>query len=146
MVVLKGPCLASAAFSPCWATPLGSQCSAGPLVLVLWRLHFPLVPYTLCLVPLFFTQLWDLCWPEWLVVLFLSCPLLYSRGETCPKPKVLSLLSWLKCFFLSKRLLTTLSTSPLNKEPRHGGILYSTFQWTCSYSPQLQYSLFPAFL
>ena len=60
-------------------------------------------------------------------MVILWSPLFESRGKVCPEPKALPWFSWSKHCFLSKKLLTVPSTSPLNMKPRHG----VTPCWTC---------------
>ena len=61
----------------------------------------------------------------------LTSPLVV-KGEACAKIWALSQLGWSKHYFLLKKLLTVFSTSPLNKEPKHGG--YSLLSMSTSSS------------
>ena len=92
---------------------------------MLWRLHVPLVStYFTNSSPILHPVTGSV--PAWVVgsVDSVTSPLVL-KGEACPEPWTLYLLSWSKHCFLSKELLTALSTSPMNREPRHWG--YSLF-------------------
>ena len=85
--------------------------------------------------PILYLVVANLCWLTWLKHWFFCLPCC-TQGERyvsslVPSPWSLDQ----SAASHGKKLLTVLSMSPLNREPRHGDTLCSTSPWACSCSP-----------